>query len=95
LCSAIIDTSTLRLVLTTLLSLVLERLGDKDRVQVKARESIALLGGYAFKSGTSTIAAARARDGKGPEPPSMIFERSLKELGLASKVWKIREQVRL
>ncbi|KAF5363905.1 hypothetical protein D9756_000866 [Leucocoprinus leucothites] len=88
----VVDTSTLRVVLTSLLPLVMERLGDKDRVQVKARVSIALLGGYAFKSGSSITAAARSRDGKGPETPSMIFERLLKDLGLASKVWKIREQ---
>ncbi|KXN87868.1 Protein STU1 [Leucoagaricus sp. SymC.cos] len=90
--NGVVDSSTLRLVLTSLLPLVMERLGDKDRVQVKARESIALLGGYSFKTGTSALAATRSRDGKGPETPNMLFERLLKELGLASKVWKTREQ---
>ncbi|KAJ3564353.1 hypothetical protein NP233_g8352 [Leucocoprinus birnbaumii] len=90
--NAIVDSSTLRVVLTTLLPLVMERLGDRDRVQMKARESVAILGGYASKAGSSIIAAARSREGKGPETPSMIFERLLKDLGLASKVWKIREQ---
>lgn len=88
-----VDVSTLRSVLTTLFPLVMERLGDKDRVQVKAREFISLLGGYSFKLGSPSVATARSRDGKGPETPSMIFERLLKDLGLASKVWKIREQV--
>lgn len=92
--SGVIDTSTLRTVLTTLFPLILERLGDKDRVQAKACESIALLGGYTFKAGSSAIAIARSREGKGPETPSMIFERLFKDLGLVNKVWKIREQVR-
>lgn len=89
-----VDISTLRLVLTTLLPLVMERLGDKDRVQIKARDSIALLGGYSFKSGSASVVTTRSRDGKGPETPNMIFEKLLKEQGLASKAWKIREQVR-
>jgi CLIP-associating protein 1/2 len=93
--SGVVDASILRLVLTTLLPPVMERLGDKDRVQVKARESIALLGGYSFKFALPAVFAPRTRDGKGPETPSMIFERLLKDMGLASKVWKIREQVRV
>jgi len=90
----VVDVSTLRIVLITLLPLILERLGDKDRVQVKACESVTLLGGYTFKTGSSAIAAARSREGKGPESPSMTFERLFKDLGLVNKVWKIREQVR-
>ncbi len=89
----IIDISALRLALTTILPLVMERLGDKDRVQARARDSIALLGGYSLKLGGASVATSRSRDGKGPEAPNAIFDRLLKELGLASKTWKIREQV--
>lgn len=35
-----------------------------------------------------------SRSGKGPETPLAIFEKFLRENGLASKVWKAREQVR-
>lgn len=91
----VVDVSTLRTVLITLLPLILERLGDKDRVQVKACESVTLLGGYTFKTVSSAIAAARSREGKGPESPSMIFERLFKDMGLVNKVWKIREQVQI
>ncbi|KAF9449916.1 hypothetical protein P691DRAFT_811482 [Macrolepiota fuliginosa MF-IS2] len=89
--NGVVDPSTLRLILTSLLPLVMDRLGDKDKIQVKARESVALLGGYSLKL-SSSVVSTRSRDGKGSETPGMIFERMLKELGLASKVWKIREQ---
>lgn len=35
-----------------------------------------------------------SKGGKGTEPPVAMFERFLREGGLASKVWKVREQVR-
>ncbi|XP_006459874.1 hypothetical protein AGABI2DRAFT_184378 [Agaricus bisporus var. bisporus H97] len=90
--NGVADITTLRSVLVTLFPLVIDRLSDKDRVQIKAREFISRLGAYSFKSGSSGLAPTRSRDGKGPETPNMVFERLLKELGLASKVWKIREQ---
>ena len=71
---------------------VIDRLGDKEKVQAKARETLVLLGGYAFRAGGSTIST---KSGKGQETPLSIFERVLKEGGLASKVWKVREQVLL
>ncbi|KAJ7699888.1 clasp N terminal-domain-containing protein [Mycena rosella] len=81
--SSVVDTSTLRQVL---------RLGDKERAQIKARETLVILGGLAFRSGvTSSIMSTKSRD-KGPETPLMIFERHLREIGFASKVWKVREQ---
>lgn len=95
--SAFIDIPTLRQVLTSFLPLggLVERLGDKEKAQAKARETLVILGGFAFRSGATSAMSARAREGKGPETPIMIFERFLKEGGLASKVWKVREQVRL
>jgi len=70
---------------------VVDRLGDKERAQAKARETLVLLGGYAFRAGGSVLSA---KSGKGQETPLAFFERVLKEAGLASKVWKVREQVR-
>jgi len=67
---------------------VIDRLGEREKVQVKARETLVILGGYAFRSG-----AGNTKAGKGAETPIAIFERYLKEGGLASKVWKVREQV--
>jgi len=89
-----IDVVTLRQALTAFLPPggLIDRLGDKERAQAKARESLVILGGFAFRaSSTSTISS---KSGKGPDMPVTIFERSLKEVGLGSKVWKVREQVR-
>ncbi|KAF8164925.1 clasp N terminal-domain-containing protein [Crassisporium funariophilum] len=90
--SAAIDVVTLRQALIAFLPAggVIERLGDKEKAQVKARETLVILGGYAFRTGVGSTMSAKA--GKGVEPPIAIFERFLKEVGLASKVWKVREQ---
>jgi hypothetical protein len=69
---------------------VIDRLGDKERAQLKARDTLVILGGFAFRSGSGS---AISKAGKGVETPIAIFERFLKEGGLASKVWKVREQV--
>ena len=53
-----------------------------------------MLGGMAFRSSSGNSTLARSREGKGPETPVMIFERHLREVGLGSKVWRVREQVR-
>ncbi|KAF7313627.1 hypothetical protein HMN09_00519100 [Mycena chlorophos] len=90
-----VDTVTLRQVLVAFLPAggLIERLGDKERAQIKARESLVLLGGYAFRSGASTsIATNTSKGNKTPETPLMMFERHLREIGFASKVWKVREQ---
>ncbi len=93
--SSVIDVPLLRHVLNQLLPSggILDRLGDKERVQAKAREALVVLGGFAFRSGGSSSLSSRSTSGKGVETPLMIFERHLKEGGLKSKVWKIREQV--
>ena len=69
---------------------MIDRLGDKERAQLKARDTLVILGGFAFRSGSGS---AVFKAGKGVETPIAIFERLLKEVGLASKVWKVREQV--
>ena len=72
---------------------LLERLGDKERIQVKARETLVILGGFAFRSGVPSTMSTSSRSGKGTEMPLAIFERFLRENGIGSKVWKVREQV--
>ncbi|OCB84439.1 hypothetical protein A7U60_g8425 [Sanghuangporus baumii] len=94
-----VDVQKLRLVMTAFLPSggLLDRLGDnRERSREKARESMVILGGLALRCGTSSFhmsSSSRIRDaGKGPETPIMIWERFLREGGLQSKVWKVREQ---
>lgn len=92
--SSAIDAYALRQALVAFLPSggVLERLGDsRERAREKARETLVVLGGLAFRATGSNI-LARSKDGKG-DTPLMIFEKHLKEGGLASKVWRVREQV--
>jgi len=71
---------------------IIDRLGDaRERSREKARESLAILGGLAFRAGGSTFTASKS--GKTQETAVQMFERLLKELGLSSKVWRVREQV--
>ncbi|KAG2013897.1 hypothetical protein CC2G_010761 [Coprinopsis cinerea AmutBmut pab1-1] len=90
--SGLIDVPTLRYVLMSFLPPggIIDRLGDKERPQAKAREALVILGGYAFRAGGASNMTSKS--GKGVETPLMIFERFLREAGLASKVWKVREQ---
>jgi CLIP-associating protein 1/2 len=71
---------------------IIDRLGDaRERSREKAHESLAILGGLAFRAGGSTFTASKS--GKTQETAMQMFERLFKELGLASKAWKVREQV--
>lgn len=91
-----IDAFALRQVLLAFLSPggIIDRLGDtREKPREKARESLVILGGYAFRLGNSNSLSSKSRDAKGPEPPLVIFDRFVKEAGLGSKVWRIREQV--
>jgi CLIP-associating protein 1/2 len=72
---------------------VIERLGDnRDKARDKAREGLVVLGGLAFRSSSSGLVVSKSRDGKTTETPLMSFEKFLREGGLGSKVWKVREQ---
>ncbi|CAA7260161.1 unnamed protein product [Cyclocybe aegerita] len=86
------DTVTLRSALNAFLPTggVVDRLGDKEKTQAKARETLVLLGGYAFRASSGSTISTKS--GKMQETPIAIFERVLREGGLASKVWKVREQ---
>ncbi|KAJ3790562.1 clasp N terminal-domain-containing protein [Lentinula aff. detonsa] len=94
--SSIIDAYALRQLLNAFLPTggLFERLGDKEKAQMKAREALVILGGFAFRAPGSTMAtmSTGSRSGKGPETPLAVYERFLRENGLSSKVWKAREQ---
>jgi CLIP-associating protein 1/2 len=93
--SASVDMYVLRQVLNAFLPQggVIDRLGDaRERPREKAREALVLIGGYAFRAGAGS-ALGRSRDGKN-ESPLQVFERFVRESALASKVWRIRDQVR-
>ncbi|CDO74043.1 hypothetical protein BN946_scf185043.g93 [Trametes cinnabarina] len=95
--SSPIDSHAMRQVLTQLMPAgggVIDRLGDsKEKARDKARETLVVMGGFAFRCGSpGTSVMKSSRDGKGPETPLQLFERFLKEGGLASKVWRVREQ---
>jgi len=95
---SVVDAHSLRQVLSAFLPSggIIERLGDsREKSREKAREALVLLGGFAFRSGGTSAMMNRSREGKGPETPVQIFEKYFRELGLASKVWRVREQVRL
>jgi len=87
---------TLRQVINALLPPggLLDRLGDREKAQQKARETLVVLGGLAFRAPGQSTLSTSTRSGKGLEPPLAMFERFLRENGISSKVWKVREQVR-
>ena len=93
---SVVDAHALRAALHALLPAggIIERLGDaRERPREKARETFALLGGYAYRCNPASSSIMRGKDTKGgPETPLMIFERFLKEGGLSSKVSRVREQ---
>ena len=94
--TASIDAFNLRQALTAFLTPggLFERLGDtREKPRDKARESLVLLGGYAFKFAGGSAFASKSTSSKGPETPLATFERFMKESGFGSKVWRIREQV--
>ncbi|KAK0242520.1 clasp N terminal-domain-containing protein [Armillaria nabsnona] len=92
--SSFVDSVTLRQLLTAFLPAggLIERLGDKEKAQTKAREALVILGGFAYRTGGTSMMSTGSRGAKGPETPLAMFERFLRENGLASKVWKVREQ---
>jgi CLIP-associating protein 1/2 len=94
--SSTIDSSLLRHALVAFLPSggIIDRLGDnREKIREKARDCLVTLGGLCFQS-TGPNPTARSKDGKGPETPLQLLERHLRESGLGSKVWRVREQVR-
>ncbi|KIL00373.1 hypothetical protein PAXRUDRAFT_252915 [Paxillus rubicundulus Ve08.2h10] len=86
------DVYILRHVMTAFLPSpgVFERLGDaREKARDKARETLVIIGGFAFRSSPST---SKHASGKSLEPPLAMFERFLRDNGFSSKVWRVREQ---
>ncbi|RDX53151.1 hypothetical protein OH76DRAFT_76865 [Lentinus brumalis] len=94
--SSPVDAYALRMVLTQLMPAgggVIDRLGDsRERAREKARETLVAMGGFAFRCGSTGSHLNKSGGGKGPETPLQLFERFLREGGLMSKVWRVREQ---
>lgn len=77
---------------------LVDRLGDnREKARENARQALVVLGGVVFSHSGLNASATQSLKGKdsmkGPEPPMAMLERFLRELGLASKVWRVREQV--
>lgn len=71
---------------------MIDRLGDtREKAREKAKQTLVVLGGLAFRGGGGSSIFSKS---KPTETPMMFFERHLREGGLASKVWRVREQVR-
>jgi CLIP-associating protein 1/2 len=72
---------------------VIDRLGEqREKVREKSREILVKLGAMCLNA--SPVSATKSKDPpKGVETPLVLFERFLKEVGLGSKVWRVREQV--
>jgi CLIP-associating protein 1/2 len=92
-----VDAVTLRHVLNAFLPPggLFDRLGDREKAQAKARETLVALGGLTFRAPGQSTLSSSSRAGKGPETPLAMYEKFLRESGLSSKVWKVREQVRV
>jgi CLIP-associating protein 1/2 len=91
-----LDLAMLRQLLTGFLAPggIMERLGDsREKAREHARQALVVLGGFAFRSSASGSALNKSRDSRNSETPLAIFERYLREAGLASKVARVREQV--
>lgn len=95
--SSAADAVVLRQALVAFLpSGILDRLGDnRDRAREKAKEALTVIGGVVVKYSGQSSSGIRGKDQKGPETPLMVFERLIKEGGFGSKVWRVREQVRI
>jgi len=92
------EANLLRLALNAFLSAggIIDRLGDnREKARDCAREALVSAGTIVSRSSAhSTSQSAKAsQPGKGPEPPLVLFERYLRDLGFSSKVSRVREQV--
>ena len=94
------DAAVLRQALAALLPAggLVDRLGDnREKARENARQALVVLGGIVFSHSGLNASTGQSLKGKesmkGPEPPMAILERFIRELGLSSKVWRVREQV--
>lgn len=91
------DSSLLRQYLSTFLpsSGIIERLGDaKEKVREKAQQVLLTIGNLIVQAGgLSTLPLSKGKDTRVIETPFQLFERLIREQGLSSKNWRVREQV--
>ncbi|SPO31029.1 related to STU1 - component of the mitotic spindle [Ustilago trichophora] len=80
-----------RMLINSVSLLVIEKLGDqKERIREAARTALIELGNAAYAISSGHIMTSGK--GKETETPLGIFERTLREAGLAAKFARIREQ---
>lgn len=96
-----ITTARLRQALLAFLSPggVIDRLGEgRDKARDAAREGLVVIGvavhKYGGPSAGSFMSSLKGKEApKSQETPLATFERFVRDLGLGSKVWRVREQV--
>ncbi|KAF8520121.1 clasp N terminal-domain-containing protein [Gautieria morchelliformis] len=72
---------------------IIERLGDnREKAREKAKEALLAIGTVVFTAAPPPANSFRGKEAKGAEAPFQIYERCLREQGLASKSWRVREQ---
>lgn len=74
---------------------IIEKLGDaKEKVREKAQQTLFTIGSLVVKAGNlSSIQSSKGKDSKVSETSFQVFERLIREQGLNSKNWRVREQV--
>lgn len=73
---------------------IFERLGDnREKAREKAKEALISIGSVVFQTNLPQASSLRGKVPKGPETPLQLFERYMREQGLLSKSWRVKEQV--
>lgn len=74
---------------------IIEKLGDaKEKVREKAQQVLLTIGSSIIQAGgLSTLPLSKGKDTKVIESPFQLFERFIREQGLGSKNWRVKEQV--
>ncbi|GAC94868.1 hypothetical protein PHSY_002441 [Pseudozyma hubeiensis SY62] len=84
-------THNVRILINSVCLLVIEKLGDqKERIREAARTALVELGNAAYAISAAQVTTSGK--GKETETPLGVFERTLREAGLAAKFARIREQ---
>lgn len=73
---------------------IIEKLGDaKEKVREKAQQVLLTIGSSIIQAGgLSTLPLSKGKDTKVIESPFQLFERFIREQGLGSKNWRVKEQ---
>lgn len=71
---------------------IIDRLGEqRDTIRNLSRDALVEIGVIAIRHGVAS--SSTLRKGERAETLYSLFEKYVKEVGFASKVWRIREQV--